>query len=161
MSQTDYVAVVFRALDKLAASPLTLAGTSGLSQDDIRNLGSELGVQFSASYECFLSRVGRSAGGFLVGTDFVADRLLEINAAAREIVDEEPEAFDESGSCVFAFAMHQGYQFLFVNDPQCDAAPVFRYLEGAGVVRVADSFAAWLEATVGEEIANSQGPGSR
>lgn len=147
----EYLETVEGALKTLAASVLAAGGLVGASDDEVRAALGPLSELVSGSYAMFLRAVGRSAGEFLQGSDFLVEDLPGLQALGAEIRDEEPKAFVHSSPRILVFAAHQGYQFLFV-DREGDDAPVYRYLEGEGLSKVADSFAEWFASAVEGEL---------
>jgi hypothetical protein len=125
----------------------------GLGEAEIREVARRQGAAaLPAVYGRFLGRLGRSAGDFLRGSDFLYPDLLPLKDYARELLEED-EAASALGPEHFVFLMHQGYQFLYFDATEAEDPPVYLYLEGEGEpVQVADSFSAWLETAVEEEI---------
>lgn len=125
----------------------------GLEETEIREVARRQGVaELPAVYVQFLSRLGRSAGDFLRGSDFLYPDLLPLKDYARQLLEEDEAGFG-LGPQHFVFLMHQGYQFLYFDATESDDPPVYLYLEGEGEPsQVADSFSAWLETAVEEEI---------
>lgn len=124
----------------------------GLGEAEIREVARHQGVELPAVYARFLSRLGRSAGDFLRGSDFLYPDLLPLKEYAQQLLEEDEVDFT-LGEEHFVFLMHQGYQFLYFDATASDDPPVYLYLEGEGEPsRVADSFSAWLETAVEEEI---------
>jgi hypothetical protein len=101
--------------------------------------------------------MGRSAGEFLVGTDFLFPDVLTLRGQAEGLLREcaAPLVLDPAD---FVFAMHQGYQFLFFRCDGSDDPPVFHYQDGDSFTRVADRFSAWLAYCVVDE---SEATGSK
>jgi len=147
----DYVEMVEQALDRLAASMLASDGLEGAEPWAVERELTPVSHLASPSYYAFMSRAGANAGDFLRGSDLCVTDLRELQELAAEVRQEEPETFASCRSPILVFLAHQGYQFLFVDEPG-DRAPVYRYLEGEGVSRVADSFAEWLTEAVEDEI---------
>lgn len=147
----NYVEIVERALARLASSNLASGGMEGVGAEALRAaVGSASGL-VSPSYSTFMGALGRNAGQFLSGSEILIGNLRELQELGTEVRDEEGEVFARTAPQMLVFAGHQGYQFLFVDEPG-DAAPVYRYLEGEGVSRVADSFAEWFASAVEDEI---------
>ena len=123
----------------------------GCSDAEIEALEAELGIVLPRAYREFLLTMGRSAGDFFCGTDFLyAD--LPLREYADELLSEGdvPLALHPAD---FVFAMHQGYTFLFFRCGISDDPPVFLYEEDrTSFERVADSFSAWLALAAKDEI---------
>ena len=145
------------ALARLAAAGL-LPGSrpSGCTADEIAEIEARCGIALPLSYRRFLAAMGRSAGDFLVGTDFTYPPLLDLRPQADRLLVEcsAKIALNEAD---FVFTLHQGYQFLFFRCGLSDDPPVFYYEEGAlGFVQVAGSFSAWLIGCVDDEVAAAE-----
>jgi hypothetical protein len=124
----------------------------GLGEVEIREVSRRQGVELPAVYAQFLTRLGRSAGDFLRGSDFLYPRLLTLKDSGRHLLEEDEVDF-VLGDEHFVFLMHQGYQFLYFDTTESEDPPVYLYLEGEGEPsKVADSFSAWLETAVKGEI---------
>src|SRR5215467_11291282 len=101
------------ALARLAAAGLFPGGRpSGCTPDEIARIEAKHGLALPLSYRRFLAAMGRSAGRFLVGTDFTYPRVLELKAGAEQLL-VECDAKVALDSADFVFTLHQGYQFLF------------------------------------------------
>ena len=128
------------------------ASVRGCSDADIVALENELGVTLPRTYRSFLAKMGKSAGDFLCGTDFLYPDLPLRRYAEDLLSDsEEPLALEPDD---FVFAMHQGYSFLFFRCGISDDPPVFLYDENKpSFERVAYSFSSWLASAARDEIA--------
>lgn len=142
----------------LAAERIREAGLArervieGLTETEIREIGQRQGVRLPDLYVRFLTRMGRSAGDFLRGSDFLYPDLLPLKDYARGLLEEDEADFGLRDSH-FVFLMHQGYQFLFFDADESEDPAVYLYLEGEGPpARVADRFSDWLKVAVEEEI---------
>ena len=128
------------------------ASVQGCSEADIVALENKVALTLPRTYRAFLAAMGRSAGDFLCGTDFLyAD--LPLRAYADDLLSESevPLALDRDD---FVFAMHQGYTFLFFRCGISDDPPVFLYDENkTSFQRVAYSFSSWLASAAQDEIA--------
>jgi hypothetical protein len=124
----------------------------GCSEEEIRQLERIFQLSLPTAYQHFLRRMGRSAGEFLVGTDFLDDRLPELRGAAERLLERSATDFRLSADH-FVFAMHQGYQFLFFDSRASDDPPVFLYLEDEPAPeQVSDSFSSWLLSAMEDEV---------
>lgn len=103
----------------------------GCSADEIEEIESDVGQPLPVAYREFLSKMGREAGAFYVGTDMFYPNLLGITEAARDLVREERSDIVLPDDAV-VFSMHQGYQFLFVRSGDGDDPPVYYYMEQSG-----------------------------
>ena len=143
--------MVERALDRLASSALASDGFEGVDPSAVKTALGSVSDLASPSYCAFMKRAGANPGDFLRGSDLCVTDLRELQEVGAEVREAEPETFATRGSTILIFVAHQGYQFLFVDETG-DRAPVYRYLEGEGLSRVANSFAEWLAASVDDEI---------
>ncbi|HMB55426.1 MAG TPA: SMI1/KNR4 family protein [Thermoanaerobaculia bacterium] len=143
---------VDEALARLVESGLVpVDGLAGCSEEEIGRFESALGAPLPAAYRRFLARAGRSAGDFMVGSDLHYPGLLKLRAAADELLEDDGTPF-RLGPHQVVFLMHQGYQFLFLDDAGGDDPAVHHYLEGEEPNRVCNSFSEWLRIAVEDEI---------
>ena len=147
-----------RAAIEEAAQRLVDAGIAseaqlrGLSEPEVAELESRVRIKLPESYRDFLLRMGKSAGDFLIGTDFLFPKLLGLRVQADELL-RESNSSTRLGPHHFVFAAHQGYQFLYFSIDGTNDPEVFRYLEGEEPELVAPSFSSWLLGCVDDEIA--------
>jgi hypothetical protein len=143
---------VRRVLEELTAAGLVTTETlQGCTDDEIAALEQAHGVTLPAAYREFLCVMGRQAGTFFRGTDFLYGDLDGMREAADDLLADD-EA-DELDAADFVFAMHQGYNFLFFRCGISDDPPVLLYVEQEpGVREVANSFTAWLQGAARDEI---------
>jgi hypothetical protein len=125
----------------------------GCTEQEINALDGRFCVSLPECYRDFLATMGRSAGEFLVGTDYAFPHLLEFRTRAERLLKSSQSNFALSPT-TFVFAFHQGYTFLFFHcDGEHDDPPVFLFTEEEAQPRkVSDSFAAWLRAAVDDDI---------
>jgi SMI1/KNR4 family protein SUKH-1 len=144
---------VERAVTRLIAAGLADPATiQGCRDEDIERLERESGVALPIAYRLFLRRMGRSAGAFLVGTDFRFADLGGLLRQAEQLLQETQSPF-RLKDADFVFAVHQGYQFLFFDTTESDDPAVWLYDDGEAAPReVFDHFSEWLEASVSDEI---------
>lgn len=103
----------------------------GCTDAEIAEVEKDVGVSLPAAYREFLHRMGRSAGNFYVGTDLFYPQILGATLAAHELVAEVKTGIVlPHGALVIA--MHQGYQFLFIDADEGDDPPVHYYMENSG-----------------------------
>jgi len=145
---------VDNAINKLVTSGI--AATSelvGCSEAELVSLERDLGLRLPVPYRHFLARLGKAAGQFLVGTDFLFPQLRELKKGAEVLLRESGAPFQLT-EMHFVFAMHQGYQFLFFRADESPDPQVFHYEENDTEARcVAPSFTVWLDGCVTDEIA--------
>lgn len=121
----------------------------GASELEVRMLENALGLDVPSACRDYLRLMGRGTGEFLRGTDLLVADLARINDVARKLVADDGLTLEREA---FVFAMHQGYQFLYILARDDPDPAVFRFLEGEGIVQVATQFSEWLAAAVEDEI---------
>jgi hypothetical protein len=144
--------VFVRAVERMMAGRLgSQEQFVGCSEEEIRQVEAAAGGTLPATYRSFLATLGRSAGEFMRGTDFLFPRLLSLRQLAESLLRQcgqrclRPEEF--------VFMSHQGYQFLFFDRLAGDDPPVFLFLEGDPEPRqVFSEFSGWLTGCVGDEL---------
>jgi SMI1/KNR4 family protein SUKH-1 len=144
---------VERAVTRLIEAGLAEpAEIRGCRDKDIERLEKESDVALPAYYRLFLSRMGRSAGAFLLGTDFLFADLGGLRRQAEQLLQETKAGFRLKDTD-FVFAVHQGYQFLFFDTKESDDPAVWLYDEGDDAPRkVFSHFPEWLNACISDEI---------
>src|SRR5689334_21971166 len=65
----------------------------GCSDEEIAEVETKCGFKLPTVYRSFLSKVGRDAGPFLLGSDYYYPRLLELNDWAVELLNEDATEF--------------------------------------------------------------------
>ena len=124
----------------------------GCAQADIETIQAKYDLKLPATYRDFLTFMGRSAGKFLMGTDYLFPDVLTLREQADRLL-RECEVKATLGKEDFVFAAHQGYQFLFFNSRSSPDPEIFLYEEGEADFRsVADSFSKWFADCVQDEI---------
>jgi SMI1-KNR4 cell-wall len=153
MSASDQDAIDRAAARLIDAGLGDEAAFRGCRDDEIDHLESSLGVKLPSIYRRFLARMGRSAGAFLSGTDFLFAGLPELRRQAERLLEEANVSF-RLAEADFVFAVHQGYQFLYFTTGQLDDPAVWQFAEGVSEPRcVFDHFSHWLSACTSDEIA--------
>jgi hypothetical protein len=145
---------VDEAVEQLTAAGLASQGQlQGCSEADMAGLEAKLGLKLPAVYRRFLARMGRSAGKFLVGTDFLFHDLPTLRQQAERLLEEAGPHLTLAARA-FVFTAHQGYQFLFFETGGGPDPEVFLFVEGEDEFQqVAGSFSSWLTGCVADEIA--------
>jgi hypothetical protein len=64
-------------------------------------------------YDFFLRKLGKKAGSFLSGDDFLHPSVLELKQELIETLKIRPIAKFQLPEKAFVFWMHQGYQFMY------------------------------------------------
>jgi len=105
----------------------------GCSPNEIAEIESHVGHKLPFAYREFLTQMGRGAGEFYVGTDILYPCIVRFNLtqAGRQLVAEDKAAIALADDAV-VFAMHQGYQFLFMRESEGMDPPVYHYMEESG-----------------------------
>lgn len=103
----------------------------GCTPGEIAEIEADVGHPLPLAYREFLSRMGKEAGAFYVGTNLFYPGVLGITKAAHRLVAEVQADLILPEDAI-AFAMHQGYQFLFTRAGDGDDPPVYYHLEGSG-----------------------------
>lgn len=142
-----------KALQNLITSGLaTSSELVGCSEAELLSLERDYRLTLPSAYRYFLSRLGKAAGSFFTGTDFLFPQLREFRKQA-ELLLRETNAPLQLAKRDFVFAVHQGYQFLFFTADGTPDPSVFHYEENDAEARwVAPSFTRWFEACVTDEI---------
>ncbi|GAA4434020.1 SMI1/KNR4 family protein [Bremerella cremea] len=135
----DEIAAVL--VDRGVASKRNLVGCLPSEIEAIEN---DVGLPLPDAYREFLARMGREMGDFYRGTDMTYRWLPGMTQAARELVQED-ESDIELPADAIAFAMHQGYQFMFIRASEGGDPPVYYYMEMSGeFIRKADHLTEFL-----------------
>lgn len=114
-------AEIFFRLDPRPIVPCTL--------EEVKKLEQSIKHPLPDAYREFLLWMGRSGGGFLVGSDCFYDQLREIQIWAKELLDEDHFS-QEMPKDTFVFFMHGGYEFDFFYVNGESDPPVYFYHEG-------------------------------
>jgi hypothetical protein len=118
-----------------AVRQIILAGLStadavvGCTAAEVQEVGARAGGPLPAVYRAFLERMGRSAGDFMRGSDFLYPTLLGLRAEAEAPLRERGCNW-RLHEAAFVFMGHQGYQFLFFDRLAGDDPTVLHYLDG-------------------------------
>jgi hypothetical protein len=145
---------------KTAKSKLLESGLAGrdsfkgCTEEEIDSLECRFALRLPQCYRDFLAVMGRSAGDFLVGTDYSFPKMLEFRKDAEGLLQTSQSDF-KLPSTAFVFMFHQGYTFLFFDcSDDSDDPLVFMFTEAEKEPRkVSDSFSAWLLTAVDDDIA--------
>jgi hypothetical protein len=136
-----------------AADIAELQSIEGCLAAEVDRIEAIHGGSLPAIYRQFLLPMGRSAGKFLAGSDYLYGKLSGLRSSAEGLLRECNASFmlDRSD---FVFLVHQGYTFLFFDSRRPDDLPIFLFEEGdAKSKQVFDHFSEWLLTRVSDEIA--------
>ncbi len=97
----------------------------GCSEEEIAGLESRMGIELPAMFKAYLRHMGKSAGGFLRGSDVRFGCLHELTG---EAYDEARKRNFQLPEDIFAFYAHQGYDYMYfrLTDDSDDPA-VYRF----------------------------------
>jgi len=144
---------VDRALRRLADSVLVgESGLDGCAASRIDSLEKRYDVTLPEVYRRFLSELGESAGEFLPGDDLCCSDVIDLTDEVREWLDGSDVAATITDS-EFVFVGHHDYVYLYFDTADGPDPPVYRYVAGDDTSeQVFESFSAWVESTVEDEI---------
>ncbi len=141
------------AMQLIAEGVASQDSVKGCSEAEIAEIEKMCGIKLPAIYRQFLKRMGKEAGSFLDGTNYLYSTLPSLRRQAETLLKEcnTHLSLDKND---FIFAVHQDYQFLFFNVQTSDDPAVFLYLEfEKSFKQVYNHFSEWLLACVSDEIA--------
>lgn len=116
--------VVRRLVDRGMAQASEIRGCTS---DEVDELSAIWQIPLPAAYKEFLFRMGRGAGRFFVGTDIFYPKALKLREYLTLYQGEQP-LFRPPPDAI-AFAMHQGYQVLYICANDGDDPSVYHHLE--------------------------------
>jgi hypothetical protein len=123
----------------------------GCTPQEIARIEARFDLQLPPVYKEFLARMGKAAGQFLRGSDFLYPAPLRLRGDAEAILEESPSPFRlDRGD--FVFVGHQGYEFLFLKVADSPDPPVFLLVEDGEPNQVFSHFSEWLVSCVADEI---------
>ncbi|WP_236518346.1 SMI1/KNR4 family protein [Sandaracinus amylolyticus] len=123
------------------------------SDVEIDTLERSLGAKLPRAYRSLLACDGRGGHRILEGTDWTYPSIVEIQRWARALAERDGLALPARTLIV---AMHQGYQFFFVDLDDGEDPRVWHYLERRGrAVEFAPTLTAAVEELVESELGNS------
>jgi SMI1 / KNR4 family (SUKH-1) len=143
---------VEKAIAGLTEAGLVNPGAlKGCASEEIGKIEAEFCLQLPAPYKEFLARMGKAAGQFLVGSDWLFPAMLRLRDDAEALLEESEVAFRLDRSD-FVFAGHQGYEFLFFSAADKPDPPVFLLAEDREPYQAFLRFSEWLLSAVSGEI---------
>ena len=129
----------------------------GCSEGEILQFEAESHFQLPIAYREFLIACGHGAGEFMMGTDWMIPELLGIQASARSLMQRNIPSLELPDNA-FVFAMHQGYQFLFLHCGTEKDPAVFHFLQSdTAPFEVSPTFTSWLQGCVQDEVEACEG----
>jgi hypothetical protein len=145
------------AMQLINANMASISTMKGCTESEIEQIESAFGINLPTVYKHFLERMGKSAGDFLVGTEYLFPDLLKLRKMAEDLLESCSAQFILHKSD-FVFAAHQGYQFLFFRASDSSDPPIFYFLEGEEEpTQVFDHFSEWLLECLSDEITTFKG----
>jgi len=140
------------AINELTQAGMVTPGDlKGCTLEEIGQIKTRFRLQLPAIYKEFLTRMGKGAGRFLNGSDYLFPALLRLREDAESILKESEMQFKLDAKD-FVFVGHQGYEFLYFNSRQAPDPPVFLLTEGDEPQQVFAHFSEWLLSCVSDEI---------
>jgi SMI1-KNR4 cell-wall len=144
--------VVETAIARLTEAGLVNPGAlKGCTPEEIRQVEGKFGLQLPAIYREFLARMGKAAGRFLVGSDYLFPAPLRLRDDTEAFLQESGAGF-KLGENDFVFMGHQGYEFLFFKVADSPDPPVFLLVESEDPKEVFPHFSEWLLSCAADEI---------
>lgn len=140
------------SIAKLMATGLAAPnGLRGCSDAELDQLSQKLGAPLPEAYRQFLQVMGKSAGRFMQGSDFLYPVIADLQTRARKLLADDGVApFLTSSDIVFL--MHQGYEFLFMRPASAKDPSVWAFGEGdEKPAQVYEHFSAWLAQAAQDE----------
>ena len=130
----------------------TARDINGCTVSEIEQIETAYQIRLPAAYVSFMTRMGRGAGHFLEGSDFLFPAPLGLREEAEGLLKESNAKFSLKKTD-FVYLAHQGYQFMYFGAEGSDDPPTSLYLEEEEPRQVYDHFSEWLIASVTDEIA--------
>ena len=124
----------------------------GCSESELKEIEAIAEAKLPEEYRTFMAVLGRFAGDFLSGSDYLYPDVLKVKKYAEELL-EESEVKVTIPKTAFPFFMHQGYLFMYFDCASGDNPPVWRFMEGYDEpLKIADSFSEWLQDAISAEL---------
>ncbi len=134
-------------VDRLIASGIARPDEiMGCSEEDLRIVGQRAPGPLPFPYLDFLYAIGRGAGRFLSEQDVFYPHLLDLNAQAKDILDNWEDGKLQLPTKAFVVSMRYGDQFLFFDlDGKSDSSELHHYFLEQGFFRHVGTFWDWIE----------------
>lgn len=120
---------------------------AGCTEDEVRRLEEAVGCPLPAIYRHLLLCDGHGGLRLLEGTDWTFPTLIQVQTWARDMAARDGFEYDDN---YLTIAMHQGYQFFFVDVREGGDPPLMHYMEKAAR---SSQFSATLSAGLAELVA--------
>jgi hypothetical protein len=133
------------------AGLVAVSALKGCSREEIGQIEAKFHLQLPLIYEEFLLRMGKAAGQFLVGSDYLFPEPLRLRGDAEMLLEESGARFKFERSH-FVFLGHQGYEFLFFNNDGSPDPAVLLLAEGEEPHTLFPRFSEWFRSCVTDEI---------
>jgi hypothetical protein len=143
---------VQKAIERLAeAGIVTPDALKPCTPEEIGQIEARFHLQLPSTYREFLAGMGKAAGKFLVGSDYLFPAQLRLRDDAEALLAESGVQF-RLDPADFVFMGHQGYEFLFFRASDPVDPPVHLLMEGEEPSQVFSRFSEWLLRCVADEI---------
>ena len=123
----------------------------GCTAEEIEQIENACGVQLPGIYKQFMTRIGKAAGRFMVGSDYLFPAILRLRKDAEVLLEQARSGFKLERNH-FVFLGHQGYEFLFFDARDAHDPAVFLLMEDEEPREVFAHFSEWLSSSVADEI---------
>jgi SMI1/KNR4 family protein SUKH-1 len=143
---------VEKAILQLSESGLVnLRDLKGCTAEEIAQIENAFQLRLPDVYKELLARMGKAAGQFMIGSDYLFPAPLRLRKEAEALV-QQSGARSRLDPDHFVFLGHQGYEFLFFDARDTPDPAVFLLMEGEEPKKVFSHFSEWLLSSVADEI---------
>src|SRR6267142_5287076 len=144
--------VVEKAIIQLSEAGMVHPGElKGCTPSEIGQIESTFQLQLPTIYKEFMARMGKAAGHFLVGSDYLFPAPLRLRRDAELLLKQSGVKFRFDRNH-FVFLGHQGYEFLFFDAREPQDPAIFLLMEGEEPKQVLPHFSEWLLSCIADEI---------
>lgn len=120
----------------------------GVSQAEIDQLESKLGVVFPAMYKQYLLLLGRKAGGLFDDVNCFFGDVAGLRGEVEEMIEEEGLEFVIPETAV-VFSGYQGFQYHYFISEGSEDPEVYRLMDGGEPPeKITDTFTAYLKSII-------------